>query len=85
MTTLASVRETIDSLDSELLKLVAKRMSIVKTLKPIKAGRDVADPQRETILKTKWIDEGARQGLAPEFTAALLGLVLAESKRLQRP
>ncbi|HRH94146.1 MAG TPA: chorismate mutase [Candidatus Peribacteria bacterium] len=80
---IADIRARIDAFDSGLLRLLAERMRVVEQLKPLKKG-DVEDATRENEVRERWVNEATKLGLSPEFATAMLAIIFAESKRVQR-
>lgn len=80
---IADIRARIDTFDAGILRLLAERMRIVEQLKPLKKG-DVEDSVRENDVRERWVNEATKLGLSPEFATAMLAIIFAESKRIQR-
>ncbi len=79
--TLIHLRQQIDSLDTSLVELLARRFQLAQQTTALKNG--VMDAEREQEVRKHWAEEAKRTGLSPAFTQAVLELVLAESHRLQ--
>ncbi|MDX9847193.1 MAG: bifunctional 3-deoxy-7-phosphoheptulonate synthase/chorismate mutase type II [Tenuifilaceae bacterium] len=82
---LESMREKIDSLDSQLLELLAQRMDIVRQIGEYKLKNNVAIMQLrrwEEMIKMR-VEVGNSLGLSPEYVKDLLRLVHKESVRKQ--
>jgi chorismate mutase len=82
---LESLREQIDSLDSQLLELLSQRMDIVKKIGQYKLENNVAIMQLrrwEDIIETR-VETGKALGLEEEYVKDLLRLVHKESIRKQ--
>ncbi|MCX7954648.1 MAG: bifunctional 3-deoxy-7-phosphoheptulonate synthase/chorismate mutase type II [Bacteroidales bacterium] len=80
------LRENIDSIDSQLLELLSKRMSVVKELAKIKKQINQPAFQRERweqIVKSR-IKEGVRLKLNKDFLFKLLNLIHLESIRMHK-
>ena len=82
---LQSLRETIDSLDAELLQLLAKRMEACRLIGEykIEKGLPVVQPQRYAALLEDKVKEGEKLGLAPDFLHRLFAEIHAASVDLQ--
>ena len=80
---IVDIRARIDTLDAGILRLLAERMRVVESLKPLKKG-DVEDTARETEVRERWVNEATKFGLSPEFATAMLSIIFAEAKRNQR-
>ncbi len=82
---LNNLRDKIDSIDEEIIQLLAKRMDAaikIKTIK-LKAGMATFDPSREEKLKTRIKKLAAQNRLSEGFCLRLYELILVESKRVQ--
>ena len=76
------MREKIDRVDFELLKLIQTRMEIA--LKTRKFKMDVVDSKREEEVLNRVVSHSKALGLvSPEFTEYLFSKIIAESKQLQ--
>lgn len=74
---LADLRRQIDSLDEQLLQLLARRMADVRSVGQYKKGRGLPplDEQRwQTVLQTR-LDRAESLGLSEEFIAKLYQLI----------
>jgi chorismate mutase len=83
MSTLSSLRQQIDEIDTQVLKLLAKRFHIVKYVAASKLTRSKHDPEREKRMLDSWLKQIEGTDLEPKFTKELLKLVTTESKRFQ--
>ena len=79
---LKNLRRQIDLLDSEILKLIAKRMAYCKQTRAFK--QNIEDSVREEVMKKKWLSEAKKFGLSDDFALGLLEHLLIESKHLQK-
>lgn len=80
-----ALRHQIDTLDSELLDLLARRMNVALEIGRLKKMNNmpVLQPERyETLMKAR-VDEAAALGLDREFTSAILAAIHAESVNRQ--
>lgn len=78
---LCRFRDKIDSLDSQLLELLAQRMDVVREIGKYKKDNNVSVLQLrrwERIIETREI-EGQKLGLSEDFIAKLLELIHKES------
>lgn len=83
--TLERLRNKIDSIDQQLIDLLAQRMRIVEEMGQYKKNNDVSVFQLrrwESILKSR-IDYGTKLGLSEEYIKNLLQLVHKESIQKQ--
>jgi 3-deoxy-7-phosphoheptulonate synthase len=81
-----SLRDEIDRIDRELLKLVARRLRGSVDIAKMKATRNLAlhSPLREQELIDEAVGDGKDLGLEPEYVRALLELILEHSRAAQR-
>lgn len=78
---LKEIRKAIDSVDSELLILIAKRFELCKRTRRLKNA--VVDRTRESHIEARWLDAANVLQLNPEFVNDVLRTILTESKALQ--
>ena len=80
-TTLMSLREQIDSLDGEILHLLAERMSVAENIGRIKRDNDVRILQslRWESIAERTLARSASLGLSIEFLQTLLDAIHVES------
>ena len=80
-TTLMSLREQIDSLDGEILHLLAERMSVAESIGRIKRDNDVRILQslRWESIAERTLARSASLGLSIEFLQTLLDAIHVES------
>lgn len=81
----AGMREQIDELDRELLKVVAERIALVRKIGDAK-GSDgpVRDAEREQAVVDRWAGSGSEHGLAAALTTRLLREVITHSRCVQQ-
>ncbi len=82
---LESLREIIDSIDSQLLELLAQRMDVAKEIGEFKKKNNVVIMQLrrwEEMINCR-VEQGETLGLDPEYVKSLLRLVHRESIRQQ--
>ena len=84
--TLEKLREKIDKLDGKLLEILAARFSVVEEINKVKKkqNKPVFDLARENKLLDKISSKSKEIGLDNRFTRILFGMLLDESKRIQR-
>lgn len=80
------IRSEIESLDKDLIRLVAKRMKLCKKLGKHKKGSSlpIVDKDREKTLFAFWNDLAEENQISPEFIEKLLSLILDESIKIQK-
>jgi chorismate mutase len=82
---LEELRDTIDSIDKDLLNLIAKRMEIAKEIGQYKKDNNITILQSgrwQDVVK-KSIADGKKKGLSQEFVEAYLQAIHGESIRIQ--
>ncbi len=84
--TLVKLRKKIDNVDTQLIKLLAKRFAIAKAIGDLKKkhGRAITDTAREKKLAVFHASLEKTYVLSAIFTKSLWRLILRESKRIQR-
>lgn len=82
---LLKMREIVDSLDAELLLIIAKRMEICKKIGNFKNlnGIPIVQPERYASLLKNKIEEGLNLGLDPDFLKQLFTNIHTASVELQ--
>ncbi len=82
---LSGMRQRIDELDRELMRVVADRMSLVRQIGAEKGDdhQPVIDRARESEVTTQWSANAADEGVAAVLTTRLLKEVMSHSRRLQ--
>src|SRR5688572_2449899 len=83
MEPIKEMRQQIDDLDRELLRIVAQRMAVVRQIGVTKGDRPVLDPQRERTMTEQWESNAEHEGVAAVLATRLLREVLSHSRRLQ--
>jgi chorismate mutase len=78
-------RVKIDSLDSQLIKVLGEREKIVKAIGVYKAKNHIAPLQEGRFKKVveKTLAAGNKVGLSPEFIMELLNAIHKESLRIE--
>jgi len=79
-------RSVIDSVDLELLKLLAIRMDVCKQIGLIKQSRgiSISDKEREEEMLLRRQKMAERLGLNKEFVVEIMNTILRQSKEIQR-
>ncbi len=81
-----AVRRSIENLDRELVRLLAKRLEAARAIGSLKAlsGRSgIRDPERERVLLETWCDEAEAAGLPRWLAGRILTEILEHSRRAQ--
>ncbi|MBD5232867.1 MAG: bifunctional 3-deoxy-7-phosphoheptulonate synthase/chorismate mutase type II [Bacteroidales bacterium] len=83
--TLESLRREIDSIDDELIELLARRMRVAREIGQLKHSlhMPVVQPRRYRSLIESRSEAAAKLGLAPEFIRSVLEAIHEESVRQQ--
>lgn len=78
---LAELRAQIDSLDEELLQLLAKRLDVVHKIGEVKQqhGLPIYVPQRESEMLQKKREAATKLGLSPNLIEDILRRIMRES------
>ncbi|MBN6068675.1 bifunctional chorismate mutase/prephenate dehydrogenase [Aggregatibacter actinomycetemcomitans] len=81
MECLAELREQIDSLDQELLQLLAKRQQVVYKVGEVKQqhGLPIYAPQREAEMLQRKCEAAEQMGLSPNLIEDVLRRIMRES------
>lgn len=81
MNPLAPLREQIDQVDQQLIKLLAQRLSLVAEVGKVKAehGIPVYAPERETAMISARRGEAEKQGIPADLIEDVLRRVMRES------
>lgn len=81
-----TLREQIDRLDGDILKLAGVRKQLGGQIAEMKvgAGRPVRDLERERAVLTRFVETGRGHGLGEAFCERLAHLLIEESLRRQR-
>jgi len=79
-------RSVIDSVDLELLKLLAVRMDVCKQIGLIKqsTGISISDKEREEEMLLRRQKMAEMLGLNKEFVVEIMNTILRQSKEIQR-
>lgn len=78
--TLAEYRASIDNIDAALVRMLAERFKITKSVGRYKASVELppADPEREVVQLARLRALAEQSGLDPVFTEKFLKFVVAE-------
>lgn len=78
------MRELINELDRELLRVVARRMALVRSIGAAKGSdRPIVDPLRELAMTERWMSAAVEDGIAVVLATRILREVLCHSRRVQ--
>lgn len=82
---LCSLRRQIDSLDDELLELLARRMQVAREIGRFKrtANMPVVQPERYNDLMHRRVESGVGLGMSYDFVSSVLSAIHEESVRQQ--
>lgn len=80
---LDTLRGRLDELDAELIRLLARRASVVEEIWAWKQANGVEriDPLREATLRSRLLAQADSQGLSREAIAAILDRIVGVSLR----
>lgn len=84
---LEALRREIDSIDSEILSAVARRIEVARRIGAVKAssGSPARDPEREAEIERRWAEAAARLGIPVEAAARISRIFIQASLQVQRP
>lgn len=82
---LANIRTQLDSLDDELITLLAKRFSIIRKVGHYKKAHNIPmmQPKRITDMIALSKQRAQSRGLDPDFIAQLLRTIIDASCRME--
>lgn len=82
---LVQMRQKIDSLDRQIIQLLADRMSVAEAIGQYKKANQMAfhQPNRWSEVKSERLETAVNLGLSEEFTESLLELIHQESLQRQ--
>lgn len=85
MRRLKALREEIERIDEQVLRLIARRMRIVEEIAEIKRdmGLSIVDEEREKTLLAKLKKRGEELGIRPEDVELIFRLIMLMSIRRQ--
>jgi chorismate mutase/prephenate dehydratase len=80
------LRNQIDKIDSDILKLLAKRKGLAKLVREYKKEHDmpIRIPSREKIVFKTRAEWGKKLGLSSAHVRQLMVQIIAESRRNQK-
>jgi chorismate mutase-like protein len=83
--TLKELRDRLDELDSRIVQAVGDRLAICAEIGRIKRTAGIPMMQRDRVayVRDSFGRQGTRVGLAPEFTMALVSLIVEEACRVE--
>jgi chorismate mutase/prephenate dehydrogenase len=86
MTELDILRQKIDTVDAEILTLLAKRLQIVQEVAEYKAKNDIPvyQPGREAEIMAKIKDMATKKDLDPEYVEEMFKIIMRFSKESQQ-
>ncbi len=81
-----SLRDEIDRIDRQVMRLLGRRLRSSVDIARIKAQRDLSmrSPDREAELIAEVRDDGAANGMDPDYAQELIEVVLRHSRAAQR-
>lgn len=82
---LKKLRDDLDSIDRELMALVARRMAVVSNIRQVKAetGKAVFDRKREQAVFERWADNANANGLDANLGRSLVQVIVNASHQIQ--
>lgn len=83
--TVGEIRKQIDEVDEEIVKLLAKRLSLAKVIAELKTSinQNVVDDSRELELVLRWRKLATIHGVPWELAEQIVKTVLVYSKKIQ--
>jgi chorismate mutase len=86
MSDLAAFRAEIDSIDDQIVDLLARRFAICREVAAFKLrhGVPVVLPERIEQVKTRCADRATAQGVDRAFTLTLYGLIIDQTCDTER-
>lgn len=77
---LAPLRQELDTLNAEIIKLLARRFEVTQKVGEYKRDNSLpaVDPERETIMFEGLVEQARSEGLNPVFARSLFRLVVDE-------
>jgi 4-amino-4-deoxychorismate mutase len=85
MDSLEKFRREIDSLDAQLVKVIARRLDVCRQVAGFKKESSIPmmQPERIEQVKHRCIKLGVSQGIDPNFVAELYNLIIRETCKLE--
>ena len=83
---LKKFRDEIDKIDSEMIKVLSKRIALIPKISEYKKKNDVPrfDPEREVELISHREILAEKLGINPELVTELFKLIIKESHRIEK-
>lgn len=84
---LEMLRREIDSIDSEILTAVARRIEVSRRIGVFKSskGSPARDPEREAEIEKRWAEAAARLRIPVEAATRISRILIQASLQVQRP
>ena len=78
-------RRRLDTLDSEIARLLGERFEICREVAHHKRAHDIPmmQPERVIEVRERYLQRGSEVNLPPEFTAALFELLIGATCKLE--
>ncbi|PCE42515.1 chorismate mutase [Rhizorhabdus dicambivorans] len=82
---LERIRKDIESLDHDIVALVARRLDLCRAVAPLKmsAGLEAHIPHRVQLVIDRWMSHAVERGINPELMRSICGQIIAEGETLQ--
>ena len=82
---LSNLRNEIESLSVEIIRLLGKRMNLVSRIASVKKtlGKPTIDLDVERVVRGRLLEEARKNGLSEELVNRIVTLILQESVKLQ--
>ena len=83
---LQELRDKIDTIDTQLLLMLAQRQRLVKEIAAVKQKQNLSihDEQRERHLVQQWLEFGEKLGFSRDFIEQMVQLLLQYSRQWQQ-
>lgn len=78
-------RSRLDEIDEEIARLFGERFQICREVADYKSGHGIPmmQPDRVAIVRQRYLDRGAANGLPEEFSAGFFELMIAATCKLE--
>ena len=85
LTKLESIRAEIESIDHDIVTLIAKRLHLCRDVGPLKvaAGLDAHIPHRVKLVIDRWVEHAVHHGIDPQLVRNICEQLIAEGEKLQ--
>ncbi|AOL16075.1 chorismate mutase [Sulfolobus sp. A20] len=82
---LAKLRQEIDKIDEQIIKLFALRLELSRKIGKIKAERNnsITDESRENKVRENWLVNSRKYGIPQSFVESVLPVIFSYSKLMQ--